>query len=69
MLVRVKANIKSFGWYGNKRRRPGDVFEICGEHELGKWMEVLAADSKDDAAETPRQKRKYRKRGDKTPQE
>lgn len=62
MLVRVKANIKAFGWYGKQRRRPGDVFEIRGEHELGKWMEIVAVESKDDAVEVPRQKRAYRRK-------
>lgn len=40
MLVRVKQTNRAgwFGWFGNKRRYPGEEFEIAGEHELGSWM-------------------------------
>ncbi len=38
MRVRVSQSVKQFGWYGKRRRRPGDEFEIAGKHELGSWM-------------------------------
>jgi hypothetical protein len=41
MKVRVKQTVKLFGWYGLKRRYPGDEFEIAGRHELGSWMELI----------------------------
>lgn len=41
MKVRVRQSVKQFGWYGNKRRYPGDEFEIAGTHELGAWMEPV----------------------------
>lgn len=40
MLVRVKQTVK-FGWYGKRRRYPGEEFEIAGRHELGAWMEPV----------------------------
>lgn len=42
MKVRVKeVRPGFFGFYGNKRRLPGDVFTIESKKELGSWMEVI----------------------------
>ncbi len=35
-MIKVKA--KELGYYGAKRRRPGDVFEIQNESDRGNWM-------------------------------
>lgn len=45
MRVRVRQTIKQFGWYGGKRRYPGDEFDIAGVHELGSWMEPVFSES------------------------
>lgn len=54
MLVRVKHMAKDgwFGWYGKKRRRPGDEFEIAGKHELGSWMEPVVKPGRKPKSET-----------------
>lgn len=34
-----------FGYHGNRRRRPGDVFEIGDREQLGSWMEPVEAEA------------------------
>lgn len=44
MLVRVKSTIKSFGFDGVSRRRPGKEFEFMGG-ECPSWAEVVTAEA------------------------
>ena len=39
MPIPVRAT--ALGFYDGGRRRPGDVFEVRSESELGSWMERL----------------------------
>lgn len=38
-MIIVKA--LKLGFYGGKRRYPGDEFEIADKRELGRWMQVI----------------------------
>ena len=48
--VRVKKDMSEgfFGYYGNQRRCPGDVFTIsCQEHFSDRWMERVKPQKKE----------------------
>ena len=49
----MKVKATKLGYYGDRRRREGDVFFIKSEEELSqKWMEVL-----EEKAEPPKKKK------------
>lgn len=39
-MIEVKA--KALGYFGGRRRRPGEVFLVDDKSQIGKWMEVLS---------------------------
>jgi hypothetical protein len=59
-MIRVKA--MALGFYDNRRRRKGEVFEIKDESEMGKWMkkmkpEVKVSEFLEEEDEAPLKKR------------
>jgi hypothetical protein len=43
--VRVKLDYMGYGYYGEKRRRPGDVFTVEPGQFSDRWMERVPADT------------------------
>lgn len=43
-MIRVKAI--ALGFYDNRRRRIGEVFEIQSEKEMGRWMKKMKPEVK-----------------------
>lgn len=42
---RLKVRALVMGFYGNKRRRPGDVFVVEAAHFTNRWMEAVDRDT------------------------
>ncbi len=40
---------KTLGFYDNKRRREGEVFELKAGHKLGSWMKPVKGEAKEEA--------------------
>ena len=56
----MKVRAIRLGYYGERRRREGEVFELAEGDALGKWMESL----EDELVRKPLEKKQPRKEAD-----